>query len=316
MSADKLAAYQTLHTCLVTIARLMAPYSPFYADKLFIDLMAPAAAAAGTEPRSVHLSDFPSVDESLIDADLEERMRLAQVITSLVLSLRRKINIKVRQPLSTLMIPVVSERQRQAIEAMAPLILSEVNVKKLKFVASDEGILVKRIKPDFKKLGPKFGKQMKAVAQAVAAMSQAEINALDRDGFIELGVNGENCRIDVADVEIHNEDIPGWLVANEGAVTVALDVTIPEELRREGVARELVNRIQNIRKSRDYAITDRINVVIAPGEFVDGAVADFADYIGRQVLAASIETAPVDAPLDDEVLEIDGNEVRVKVTPA
>ena len=316
MSADKLAAYQTLHTCLVTIARLMAPYSPFYADKLFIDLMAPAAAAAGTEPRSVHLSDFPSVDESLIDADLEERMRLAQVITSLVLSLRRKINIKVRQPLSTLMIPVVSERQRQAIEAMAPLILSEVNVKKLKFVASDEGILVKRIKPDFKKLGPKFGKQMKAVAQAVAAMSQAEINALDRDGFIELGVNGENCRIDVADVEIHNEDIPGWLVANEGAGTVALDVTIPEELRREGVARELVNRIQNIRKSRDYAITDRINVVIAPGEFVDGAVADFADYIGRQVLAASIETAPVDAPLDDEVLEIDGNEVRVKVTPA
>ena len=142
-----------LDTCLVTIARLMAPYSPFYADKLFIDLMAPAAAAAGTEPRSVHLSDFPSVDESLIDADLEERMRLAQVITSLVLSLRRKVNIKVRQPLSTLMIPVVSERQRQAIEAMAPLILSEVNVKKLKFVASDEGILVKRIKPDFKKLG-------------------------------------------------------------------------------------------------------------------------------------------------------------------
>lgn len=316
MSADKMAAYQTLHTCLVTVAQLMAPYSPFYADKLYMDLTAPAAAEEGKEVRSVHLSDFPVVDECLIDKDLEERMRLAQVITSLVLSLRRKVNIKVRQPLQTLMIPVISDRQRQAIEAMAPLILSEVNVKDLKFVASDEGILVKRIKPDFKKLGPKFGKQMKAVAQAVAAMSQAQINALDRDGFIELDVNGTPCRIEAADVEIHNEDIPGWLVANEGAVTVALDVTIPENLRREGVARELVNRIQNIRKSREYAITDRINVVIAPGEFVDGAVADFADYIGRQVLAASIETAPVESPREDEVLDIDGNEVIVKVAQA
>lgn len=316
MSDDKLAAYQTLHTCLVTVAQLMAPYSPFYADKLYMDLTAPMAAEEGKEVRSVHLTDFPAVDEALIDKDLEERMRLAQVITSLVLSLRRKVNIKVRQPLQTLMIPVVSDRQRQAIEAMAPLILSEVNVKDLKFVASDEGILVKRIKPDFKKLGPKFGKQMKAVAQAVAAMSQAEINTLDRDGFIELDVNGTLCRIEASDVEIHNEDIPGWLVANEGAVTVALDVTIPENLRREGVARELVNRIQNIRKSRDYAITDRINVVIAPGEFVDGAVADFADYIARQVLAASIESAPVEVPQEDEVLDIDGNEVLVKVTQA
>lgn len=316
MSDDKLAAYQTLHTCLVTVAQLMAPYSPFYADKLYMDLTAPMAAEEGKEARSVHLTDFPVVDEALIDKDLEERMRLAQVITSLVLSLRRKVNIKVRQPLQTLMIPVVSDRQRQAIEAMAPLILSEVNVKDLKFVASDEGILVKRIKPDFKKLGPKFGKQMKAVAQAVAAMSQTEINTLDRDGFIELDVNGTISRIEASDVEIHNEDIPGWLVANEGAVTVALDVTIPENLRREGVARELVNRIQNIRKSRDYAITDRINVVIAPGEFVDGAVADFADYIARQVLAASIESAPVEVPQEDEVLDIDGNEVLVKVTQA
>ncbi len=316
MSDDKLAAYQTLHTCLVTVAQLMAPYSPFYADKLYMDLTAPMAAEEGKEVRSVHLTDFPAVYEALIDKDLEERMRLAQVITSLVLSLRRKVNIKVRQPLQTLMIPVVSDRQRQAIEAMAPLILSEVNVKDLKFVASDEGILVKRIKPDFKKLGPKFGKQMKAVAQAVAAMSQAEINTLDRDGFIELDVNGTLCRIEASDVEIHNEDIPGWLVANEGAVTVALDVTIPENLRREGVARELVNRIQNIRKSRDYAITDRINVVIAPGEFVDGAVADFADYIARQVLAASIESAPVETTQEDEVLDIDGNEVLVKVTQA
>lgn len=315
MSADKLAAYQTLHTCLVTIARLMAPYSPFYADKLFIDLMAPAAAAAGTEPRSVHLSDFPSVDESLIDADLEERMRLAQVITSLVLSLRRKINIKVRQPLSTLMIPVVSERQRQAIEAMAPLILSEVNVKKLKFVASDEGILVKRIKPDFKKLGPKFGKQMKSVAKAVQALTQQQIASLEKEGKVTFPLeDGADATVELADVEVISEDIPGWLVANEGNITVALDITITPELRREGIAREIVNRIQNIRKDRDYEITDRIRLIFdAEGQTLE-AIEAFKDYIGEQVLALSIETG--DAGSDAEVLTIDDISLPVCVCKA
>lgn len=316
MSQDKLAAYQTLYTCLETVARLMAPYAPFYADKLYTDLTAPLADARGEEVRSVHLVDFPKVDDALVDKALEERMRLAQVVTSLVLSLRRKVNIKVRQPLQTVMIPVDSQQQREAIEAMSQLILSEVNVKELKFVGSDEGVLVKCIKPDFKKLGPKFGKQMKAVAGAVAQMSQADINRLEREGVFTLDINGTECSIETSDVEIHNEDIPGWLVANEGAVTVALDVTIPESLRREGVARELVNRIQNIRKNRDYTITDRINVVIAPEESVDGAVADFADYISRQVLASSLVTAEVSSPLEDEVLDIDGHQIKVSVTLA
>lgn len=316
MSQDKLAAYQTLYTCLETVARLMAPYAPFYADKLYTDLTAPLADARGEEVRSVHLVDFPKVDDALVDKALEERMRLAQVVTSLVLSLRRKVNIKVRQPLQTVMIPVDSQQQREAIEAMSQLILSEVNVKELKFVGSDEGVLVKCIKPDFKKLGPKFGKQMKAVAGAVAQMSQADINRLEREGVFTLDINGTECSIETSDVEIHNEDIPGWLVANEGAVTVALDVTIPESLRREGVARELVNRIQNIRKSRDYTITDRINVVIAPEESVDGAVADFAEYISRQVLASSLVTAEVSSPAEDEVLDIDGHKIKISVTLA
>lgn len=316
MSQDKLAAYQTLYTCMETIARLIAPYAPFYADKLYTDLTAPAAEARGEKVVSVHLADFPKVDETLIDKALEERMRVAQIITSLVLSLRRKVNIKVRQPLETLMIPVDTPEARATVEAMAPLILSEVNVKNIKFVSSDEGILVKRIKPDFKKLGPKFGKQMKAVAAAVAAMSQAEINTLDRDGVFMLNVNGQECRIEAADVEIHNEDIPGWLVANDGPVTVALDVTITEPLRREGVARDLVNRIQNIRKGRDYAITDRINVVVAPDEAVDDAVKDFAEYISRQVLAESLVTAPVENPQEDEVLDLDGRRIVVSITKA
>lgn len=316
LTQDKLAAFQTLYTCLETVSRLMAPFSPFYADRLYIDLTAPAAEARGEKPKSVHLADFPRVDEALIDKKLEENMHLAQVITSLVLSLRRKVNIKVRQPLQTIMIPVDSPERRKAVEAMSQLILSEVNVKNIKFVNSDEGVLVKRIKPDFKKLGPKFGKQMKAVAAAIQAMSQADINTMEREGAFDLTVGGETCHIEVADVAIHNEDIPGWLVANEGAVTVALDVTVTEELRREGVARELVNRIQNLRKNRDYAITDRINVVVAPCEYADGAVADFAGYIGRQVLAESVVTAPVEKPADDELLDIDGNEVAIHVTLA
>ncbi len=312
MSDDKLAAFQTLHTCLETVARLMAPFSPFYSDMLYTDLMAPAHP----EVKSVHLADFPKADDALIDTALEERMQLAQTITSLVLSLRRKVNIKVRQPLQTVMIPVDSEHRRHAIELMAPLILSEVNVKEIKFVASDEGVLVKRIKPDFKKLGPKFGKLMKSVAAAISALSQNDINTIEREGALTIDVNGEQCRIEATDVDIHNEDIPGWLVANEGSVTVALDITVTDELRREGIARELVNRIQNIRKGRDYAITDRINVVVAPNPETDSAVSEYADYIGRQVLAESVVTADVPTPAEDEVLDIDGVTVTVSVTPA
>lgn len=316
MSSDKLSAFQTLHTCLVTVARLIAPFAPFFADKLYKDLTAPALEAEGKKATSVHIASYPIADESLIDKDLEQKMNLAQTITSLVLSLRRKVNIKVRQPLQTLMIPVSSEKAKQQIADMSQLILSEVNVKEIKFVGSDEGVLVKRIKADFKKLGPKHGKMMKAVAAAIAVLSQAEIIALEKDGSLAINVEGTPVTIDVADVEIRSEDIPGWLVVTEGAVTVALDITVTENLRREGVARELVNRIQNIRKSRDYEITARINVAIAPSALTDDTVAEYGEYIGRQVLAQAVVVAPVENPLDDERLDIDGTEVTVKVTLA
>lgn len=315
MNADKLSAFQTLHTCLKTVAQLMAPFAPFFADKLYQDLSAPALETEGKSPESVHISFFPTADEAMIDLKLERRMHLAQVITSMVLSLRRKVNIKVRQPLQTLMIPVNSEEQRKEIEAMAALILSEVNVKEFRFVSNEEGILVKRIKADFKKLGPKHGKMMKAVAQAIAGMTQPQIIELEKNGSIDIDANGTTVTVDASDVEIRNEDIPGWLVANEGVLTVALDVTVSEELRREGVARELVNRIQNIRKNRDYDITQRINIMIAPCDLTDDAAREYADYICRQVLADSLIIADVESPSDDERLDIDGTEVTLAISP-
>lgn len=316
MNTDKLSAFQTLHTCLKAVAQLMAPFAPFFADKLYQDLSAPALETEGKSLESVHISFFPTADDAMIDLKLESRMHLAQVITSMVLSLRRKVNIKVRQPLQTLMIPVNSDEQRKEIEAMAALILSEVNVKEFRFVSNEEGILVKRIKADFKKLGPKHGKMMKAVAQAIAEMTQPQIIELEKNGSIDIEVNGTTVTVDASDVEIRNEDIPGWLVANEGVLTVALDVTVSEELRREGVARELVNRIQNIRKNRDYDITQRINISIAPCNLTDGAAKEYADYICRQVLADSLIIAEVNSPADDECLDIDGTEVTLAISPA
>ncbi|MDE6691908.1 MAG: isoleucine--tRNA ligase, partial [Muribaculaceae bacterium] len=237
----------------------------------------------------------------------------AQIITSLILSLRRKANIKVRQPLQEIMIPVVDDHQRDLIESMKALILNEVNVKNLKLVASDEGVLVKKVKPDFKKLGPKFGKQMKAVAKAIAEMSQQQINILEADRTVTLQLDGPVV-IDAADVEIISEDIPGWLVANQGNITVALDVTVTPELRCEGIAREIVNRIQNIRKGRDYEITDRINVVFEPNEITDDAIKEYAEYIAAQVLANSIVVEPLaeDAP-GVETLDIDEINLRVSI---
>lgn len=305
MTPDKLAAYQTLYECLTTLTRLIAPIAPFYADCLYRDLT--------ERENSVHLASFPVADESLVDKDLEKRMHIAQEITSMVLALRRKVNIKVRQPLSQLMVPVMNDAQRQAILAMKDLILSEVNVKNLKLVDNEEGVLVKRIKPDFKKLGPKFGKQMKAVAAALAGISQKEIIALESDGQLTIDLAGTPAVIELADVEVISEDIPGWLVANDGALTVALDVTVTPELRREGIARELLNRIQNIRKSRDYDITDRIEVTIAHSELTDEAVEAFRDYIMGQVLATKLTVADVDNPAADEILDIDGTPVTVKI---
>ena len=286
LTEDKLSAYQTLYICLETVAKLMAPIAPFYADKLFGDLI----AVTGREHvASVHLSDFPVCHEELIDKDLEERMQMAQSISSMVLALRRKVNIKVRQPLQHLMIPVLDEHQRSALEAVKALVLNEVNVKEMRFVDNTEGILVKKIKPDFKKLGPRYGKIMKALAAAIQQMSQEDINAFEKAGTFTLKVDGVDAVIDRADVEIISEDIPGWLVANEGRLTVALDITVTEELKKEGLARELVNRIQNIRKSSGFDITDKVIIKIASATEMDRAIQLFREYISNQVLAKSIE---------------------------
>ncbi|MDE6248740.1 MAG: class I tRNA ligase family protein, partial [Paramuribaculum sp.] len=306
MDTDKLAAYQTLYTCLLTVAKLIAPFAPFYADRLYRDLTA--------TDESVHLTRFPEIDEKIIDKALEERMATAQTITSLVLSLRRRANIKVRQPLLRIMVPAVDEHQREAIAAIRDLITNEVNVKDLQLVSSDDGVLVKRVKPDFKKLGPKHGKMMKQVAAAITGLSQAQIAALEKEGSLAIDVNGQQAVIDLADVEVISEDIPGWLVANEGNITVALDITITDDLRQEGIAREIVNRVQNIRKSRDYDITDRINVTVAPSETTDEAIRNYASYIARQVLADSVSVGQVDInDADSETLSMDDMNVVVNI---
>lgn len=309
LTDDKLSAYQTLYTCLETVAKLMAPIAPFYADQLFCDLI----AATGRENvYSVHLSDFPVCHEEQIDKNLEERMQMAQTISSMVLALRRKVNIKVRQPLHVLMVPVLDEHQKESIEAVKSLILSEVNVKDMKFVDNTAGILVKRIKPDFKKLGPRYGKIMKALAAAIQQMSQEDINAFEKAGTFTLQVDGQDAVLERTDVEIISEDIPGWLVANEGRLTVALDITVTDELKKEGLARELVNRIQNLRKSRGFDITDKVNITIASSPEMDGAVTAYKDYITSQVLANSltITTEPI---ADATVLDFEDFTLPVKV---
>lgn len=298
-----LAANQTLYQSLKTVAMLMAPIAPFYADMLYRDL-------TGSDT-SVHLAAYPKDDEAAIDSKLEKRMAIAQQITSMVLSLRRKKNLKVKQPLTAIMIPVLDEAQKQDIEAVADLIMSEVNVKGINYVGGDAGILVKRIKPDFKKLGPKFGKNMKAAAQALTSLEQSQIAQFEKDGKIALTLNGEEAVVELADVEVISEDIPGWLVANDGNITVALDITITDDLRKEGIARELVNRIQNVRKSKDFNITDRIVVKITPDEHVNDAVAQFKDYIAKQVLAVAIELAPVEGT---DVIALDMDDYELKIT--
>ena len=285
MTEDKLSAYQTLYTCLETVAKLMAPIAPFYADRLYTDL----TAATGRDTRSVHLADFPVSCNDYIDLALEERMQIAQTMTSMVLALRRKVNIKVRQPLTTLMIPVLNKEQQDHIEAGKDLILSEVNVKEMKFVDNAAGILVKRVKPDFKKLGPRYGKIMKQLAATIASMSQPDIIEFEKNGTFTFEIDGQQATIEASDVEIISEDIPGWLVANEGNLTVALDITVTDELRREGIARELVNRIQNIRKTSGFDITDKIDVYIASNGETDLVVEEYRDYMSRQVLANTFE---------------------------
>ena len=310
MTTDKLSAYQTLYTCLETVALLIAPVSPFFADKLYRDLTAVTNGCA----KSVHLAKFPTVDESVINPTLEEQMQVAQDCTSMVLALRRKANLKVRQPLSTIMVPVMSEAQKADIEAMSILILSEVNVKNIKFVGNEDGVLVKRVKPDFRKLGPKHGKVMKQLGKMISEMSQADIIEFEKNGSFTFTIDGTQATVEACDVEIISEDIPGWLVANEGNLTVALDITVTEELRREGIAREIVNRIQNIRKDKDFDITDRINVVISKNENSDAAITEYTDYISKQVLADSLVICDSVAGDDTTQLDMDDYTLTVKVT--
>ena len=308
MTTDKLSAYQTLYTCLETVSKLMAPIAPFYADRLYGDLI----AVTGRESaESVHLADFPVCDEAMIDKELEERMQIAQDISSMTLALRRKVNIKVRQPLHTLLVSAVDEHQRAAVEAVQDIILNEVNVKELKFADAGSNILVKKVKPDFKKLGPRYGKVMKALAAAIQAMTQEEIATFERDGSFTFSIDGNACTVLTDDVEIISEDIPGWLVANEGRLTIALDITVTDELRREGLARELVNRLQNLRKSSGLEITDHIRVTLAPAEEMEGVLETYGDYIRRQVLADAITTTERSADMTE--LEFDDFQLPVKI---
>ena len=283
MNSDKLSAYQTLYASLVTVARLMASFAPFFADRLWLDLTEPARGEGSFA--SVHLEDFPAYDPALEDKELEERQHLAQIITSCVLALRRKVNLKVRQPLQTLLVPVMDASQHAAVEAISLHLAAELNVKDVKIVSNEESGLVKRVKADFKKLGPKFGKIMKSLGKAISEMPQADILTLEQNGsFTFRDLPGEPV-VTLDDVEIIPEDIPGWLVGSDGNVTVALDVTVTPELRNEGMARELVNRIQNIRKQSEFEITDRVRVYLSDVPEVRESVAAYGDYIKGQVLA-------------------------------
>ena len=283
---DKIAAYQTLYTCLDTVARLMAPIAPFFADQIFADLN---EVTGIDKTESVHISDFPTYKETFIDKDLEEKMDIAQRVSSMVLALRRKVNIKVRQPLSKLMIPILDKSLKHKFEAVRNLVLNEVNVKDVEYITDTTGVLVKKIKPNFKTLGPKYGKLMKQISAAVAQLSQEDIVTFERNETFELNVDSEKINLTLEDVEITSEDIPGLLVANDGRLTVALDINVTDELREEGIAREFINRIQNIRKESNFDVTDKINIEIQKHNLINEAIEKHKEYISAQTLAKSIE---------------------------
>ena len=305
MSKDKLSAYQTLYTCLETVAKLLAPFAPFFADRLYMDLV---SVTGRDTVCSVHLSKFPVADESLIDSDLEERMAIAGKITSMVLALRRKVNIKVRQPLQAIMIPAIDDAQKQHIEAVKDLVMNEVNVKELRFVEGS-GVLVKKVKCNFRTMGKKFGKLMKGIAAVMSALEQDQIELLEKQGWLNVDVEGQSVTVESADVDIISEDIPGWLVSNEGNLTVALEVELNDDLRNEGMARELINRVQNMRKEAGFEITDRICVYVSHNDAMEKAIDNYSDYIKGQVLADNIEVSDdnrgTEVEFDDFKLYID-----------
>ena len=305
MSKDKLSAYQTLYTCLETVAKLLAPFAPFFADRLYMDLV---SVTGRDTVCSVHLSKFPVADESLINSDLEERMAIAGKITSMVLALRRKVNIKVRQPLQAIMIPAIDDAQKQHIEAVKDLVMNEVNVKELRFVEGS-GVLVKKVKCNFRTMGKKFGKLMKGIAAVMSALEQDQIELLEKQGWLNVDVEGQSVTVESADVDIISEDIPGWLVSNEGNLTVALEVELNDDLRNEGMARELINRVQNMRKEAGFEITDRVCVYVSHNDAMEKAIDNYSDYIKGQVLADNIEVSDdnrgTEVEFDDFKLYID-----------
>lgn len=307
---DKIAAYQTLYSCLETVSRLAAPIAPFYMDQLFRDLNMTTGKAAED---SVHLALFPAYDEALINSDLEERMSIAQAISSMILGLRRKVSIKVRQPLAKIIVPLTEKGFREKFEAVKDLILAEVNVKDVEYIEDTSSILVKKVKPDFRKLGPKYGKMMKDISKAIASMTRQDIASLETTGSHTLQIGGKKVILTRDDVEIISEDIPGWQVANEGKLTVALDVTVTDELRYEGIAREFVNRIQNIRKESGFDVTDKITVLIENHELISKAVDRHADYIGSQTLATKVAVVSDFANGNVREVEIDDMIIKVSV---
>lgn len=307
-SDDKIAAYQTLYRCLINVAKLSAPIAPFYSDSLFCDLN---NITRKDSANSVHISEWPAINESEIDNDLEQRMALAQTASSLALSLRKKENIRVRQPLQKIMIPVISAEFEKHLKQVEDLILSEINVKELEYI-KDDGVFVKSIKPNFKALGPKVGKNMKVLAGKVAQFGQAEIQQLETEGSIQLDLDGEPFELIKDDVEISTKDIPGWSVASEGAMTVALDITISDVLRSEGIARELVNRIQNMRKESGLEVTDKIILMVEKQAEVTRAVESNKNYICDETLASELSLE--EAITNDKAINVeveDGISTRI-----
>ncbi len=308
-STDKISAYQTLYTCLETIARLSAPIAPFYMDKLYTDLI---AVTQKQNYSSVHLAEFPKPAEQYIDEDLEQRMNIAQQITSMVLSLRKKEGIKVRQPLQKIMVPVLDPTFKRQLQDVEQLILSEVNVKELEYL-EDSGILVKQIKPNFKTLGPKYGKQMKAIAAKIKSFTQDDISQLEKNGKIDLNIDGETITLTKNDVEITTQDIPGWLVMTENGITVALDITITDQLREEGIAREFINRIQNLRKESGLEVTDKIILKIQQHEAINNAILNNKDYICSETLATDIKLLPEWQQNDGITVDLD-NKIKTHIS--
>lgn len=313
MDTDKLSAYQTLYQVLVAVAKLAAPIAPFFMDRLYLDLV------EGEE--SVHYVAMPEYDETVVDKDLEERMALSQRATSMVLALRRKAEINVRKPLSKIIIPVLDARVKEQLEQIKTLILNEVNVKEAEFISDTAGLITKKIKPNFKTLGKIYGKQMKEIAAAFGTLSQEVINAIQASeasgtGYV-LNLPSGDVTLNKGDYEISSEDMPGWLVATEGAMTIALDITVTEELKQEGVARELINRIQNLRKSSGFDVTDKVDVTIyadrEDGAEISASLANFSEYVAAQTLALSVKAAALEDAGDAPEVEWNDGNIRISV---